>query len=347
MRRASERRVGRRSGTYSQTERVLALLTRLRARRAPTRLDALAGELDISVKQLRRDLAALSAAGHICQLSLLEGRSAVRLLPGKNESITLGLRERITLLAIRDVFAALAGTPFAEDARSIFDKVLATLPDDTARDVARLGVRFRYVPDGGLKSYAEQADIVDALLTAAVHRHVVEAGYRSAAGRLRSGRLEPWGLALHRNGLYVVGRFEDEVFPRVLAIERFTSAERARGARFDLPDGFSLEAFFSGAFGVFPGAPAERVVLEFDPVVAHLVIQRRWHASQTTKLDHDGRAHVSFDLGVTPDLVTWLVGWGPRVRVLAPTPLADRVHAEHVAAVAMRPARPRRRSRGT
>jgi predicted DNA-binding transcriptional regulator YafY len=180
---------------------VLALLTRLRARRATARLDALAYELGVSVKQLRRDLSALAAAGHTPELSLLDGRSAVRLLPGKSEPISLGLRERISLLAIRDVFGALEGTPLAEDARSIFDKVVATLPDETARDVGRLGARFRYVADGGLKSYAEHAEVVDALLTAAVHRHVVTAGYRSAAGRLRTGRLEPWGLALHRNGL--------------------------------------------------------------------------------------------------------------------------------------------------
>ena len=276
---------------------------------------------------------------------VVEGRSAVRLLPGKSEPISLGLRERITLLAIRDVFATLEGTPFAEDAQSIFDKVLATLPDETARDVARLGAGFRYVADGGLKSYAEHAELVDALLTAAVHRHVVQAGYRSASGRERAGRLEPWGLALHRNGLYVVGRFEDEPLARVLAVERFTSAERVRRARFALPDGFSLDAYFAGAFGVFPGAPSERVVLEFDRDVAHLVAQRRWHPSQSTTVGGSGAVRVTLDVGVTPDLVTWLVGWGARVRVTEPESLADRVHAEHVAAVGLRARAPPGRSR--
>jgi predicted DNA-binding transcriptional regulator YafY len=113
-----------------------------------------------------------------------------------------------------------------------------------------------------------------------------------------------------------------------------------------VPDGFSLDTFFSGAFGVFLGAATERVELEFDREVAHLVTQRRWHASQSTTLGKGGVARVTLDVGVTPDLVTWLVGWGPRVRVLTPASLADRVHAEHVAAVALR-GRPRRSRNGT
>jgi predicted DNA-binding transcriptional regulator YafY len=320
---------GRRAGAYTQTERVLELLARLGARRTAIRLDELAADLDVSVKQLRRDLGALGGAGYQTELVRIEGRSAVRLLRGKTEPVVLTFRERITLLAIRDVFTALEGTPLAEDARSIFDKVLATLPDDTARDVSRLGARFRYLPDGGLKSYADHADVVDALLTATVHRHAVDATYRSNKGRLRTGRFEPWGLALHKNGLYVVGRFDDAASPIVLAVERFEKAERRRTARFEIPDDFSLESFFDGAFGVFVGSPPERVVLDFDANVRPLVTTRRWHRSQETTVLPDGRVRMQLDVGVSPDLVAWVVGWGPMVVVSEPTHLAERVRSEH------------------
>jgi predicted DNA-binding transcriptional regulator YafY len=317
---------------------VLELLATLRARRVPVHLDALASELGVSVKQVRRDLAMLGASGHRPELVRIEGRSAVLLSRGKSESITLTLRERFALLAMRDVFASLEGTPLAEDAARIFDKVAATLPDELAHDLAALGPRFLYIPDGGIKSYAEHADVVDELLTGALRRQTVDARYTPAHGKKIAGGFEPWGIALYRNGLYAVGRWETEAGPRVFAVERFSSAARRRRARFEVPAEFSLTAFFAGAFGVFPGGEAEKVVLEFDAAVAPIVLARRYHASQTTKRLRDGRVRMELDLAVTPEVVSWIVGWGPMVYVAAPRSLLDAVSRDHGSAC-----RPRRR----
>jgi predicted DNA-binding transcriptional regulator YafY len=332
-------RPGRRTGTYTQTERVLELLATLRARRAPVRLDTLAEEVSVSVKQLRRDLAMLAASGHRPELVRVEGRSAVRLSRGKSETITLTLRERFALLAMRDVFASLEGTPLAEDARSVFDKVAATLPDELARDLAGLGPRFLYLPDGGIKSYAKHADVVDELLTGALHRQTVDARYTPAHGKKLAGGFDPWGVALYRNGLYAIGRWEHEASPRVFAVERFTSAARRRRSRFEVPAGFSLATFFGGAFGVFPGGQPERVVLEFDAAVAPIVLARRYHASQDAKRLRDGRVRMELYLAITPEFAAWVVGWGPMVDVLSPASLREQVRREHRAAVTPAPAR--------
>lgn len=339
------KRPGRRAGAYSQTERVLALLTRLRARRTPAMLDLLAADVGVSVKQLRRDLGALGAAGHQTELVRIEGRSAVRLRHGKTEAVALTLRERFALLAMRDVFASLDGTPLADDARSIFDKVVATLPDDAAAEFAQLGPRFLYVSDGGIKSYAEHADAVDELLTGALRRQTVDASYRPAHGKKIEGGFEPWGIALYRNGLYVVGRWEAERGPRVFAVERFVSVERRRRTRFAVPGGFSLAHFFGGALGVFPGGEIEEIVLEFPAAVAMIVRARRYHPSQRTAVLRDGGVRVELRAPLSPDVVAWLVGWGAMVRVCSPQTLADRVEAEHTAALAPRGRSSSRRAR--
>jgi len=323
---------GRRRGAYTQTERVLDLLARLRARRAPARLDTLASDLGVSVKQLRRDLGALGAAGHHVDLVRLDGRSAVLLRRGKSESVTLTLRERFALLAMRDVFASLEGTPLAEDARAIFDKVAATLPDELADDFAALGPRFLYIPDGGIKSYAKHADVVDELLTGALRRQAVDARYVPAHGKKIAGGFEPWGVALYRNGLYAIGRWEHEDGPRVFAVERFVAAERRRRSAFAVPKDFSLAGFFAGAFGVFPGGEVEKVVLEFDRAVAKIVESRKYHPSQRTKPLRCGRIQMELELPVTPDLVSFVVGWGPMVRVVESAALRTVVDDEHRAA---------------
>jgi predicted DNA-binding transcriptional regulator YafY len=325
---------GRRAGAYTQTERVLELLARLQARRTPAQLAPLAAELGISVKQLRRDLAVLHAAGHGVALAPVEGRAAVRLLRGRSEAITLTLRERFALLAMRDVLATLEGTPLAEDAASIFRKIAASLPDDAARDLRTLGPSFRYLPDGGLKRYEAHADALDALLTGALHRHAVRARYRHSGGAVDAGRLEPWGVALYRNGLYVVGRWDTESAPRVFAVERFAAATRLRDARFEVPADFSIASFFDGAFGVFAGGAPRAITLDFDPAVRAILDARRYHPSQRIRRVAGGRIRMTLELATSPEVVSWLVGWGPMVRVVSPADLAESVAAEHRAALA-------------
>ncbi len=279
---------GRRAGAYTQTERVLELLARLQARRTPALLASLAADLGISVKQLRRDLAVLHAAGHGVSLAPVEGRAAVRLVRGRSEAVTLTLRERFALLAMRDVLATLEGTPLAEDAASIFRKIGASLPDDAARDLRTLGPSFRYLPDGGLKRYDAHADVLDALLTGALHRHAVRARYRHAAGAIDTGTLEPWGIALYRNGLYVIGRWETATTPRVFAIERFEAATRARDKRFDVPADFSIDVLLrrrlrrlrgrytaQGDAGVRRGRARHRRRAAISPLAAHAPHRRR------------------------------------------------------------------------
>lgn len=57
------------------------------------------------------------------------------------------------------------------------------------------------------------------------------------------------------------------------------------------------------------------------------------HPSQRTKRLRGGRVRMELELPVTPDVVAWLVGWGPMVRVQEPEMLAEAVLAEHRAAL--------------
>ena len=70
---------GRRAGSYSQGVRLLLLLERLRMHRTYTPLDALAAELEVSPRQLRRDLRAIEEAQFEVDVDVVDGRAAVRL----------------------------------------------------------------------------------------------------------------------------------------------------------------------------------------------------------------------------------------------------------------------------
>lgn len=308
------------------------LVDYLRGRRLGASLEELSQRFGVSERQIRRDAAAIQEAGHSCEPTTVRGKAGYRLGEGRPGSVYLSLRERYSLLAVRRLFDVLQGTPFAEDVRNIFDKVVASLPEAQQQSIETLGDRFVYLADGGVKIYEGKSDVLDALLTGVIRRGRVRCSYRSAAKRTSSGELEPYAMVLYRHGLYVIGCFPKDEEPRTFAVERFRKAEYLRGTRFEPPPDFVVDDYFDGAFGVFTGGPAEKVVVEFEPAVVHLVRARTWHPTQELTRRRDGGIRMQMTAQVTPQLMQWLVGWGPHVNVREPTELRAAVRAEHRAA---------------
>ena len=76
--------------------------------------------------------------------------------------------------------------------------------------------------------------------------------------------------------------------------------------------------------------------VDFSPRAASVLASRRYHASQSVSKLPKGAARVRFHLGITPDLVTWLVGWGEAAYVREPASLRERVEEAHRRAIAER-----------
>lgn len=72
-------------------------------------------------------------------------------------------RERFTLLAVRNVFDVLRGTPFHDDVRSVMAKLEQRMNEKERDEIAAFGERFVYLPDHGTKSYEGKDDIIDAI----------------------------------------------------------------------------------------------------------------------------------------------------------------------------------------
>ena len=322
-------KAGRKPKEYSQTGRVMALRDYLAARRYGATSRELAEEFDVTPRQVRRDVKALIEAGYPVERQRVGNQQKIVLREGKPDAVHLSIRERYSLLAIRRVFELLPDTPFGEDVRAIFRKVAASLSKKQRGSLDELHDRFVYIPDGGHKPYDAHADVLDELMTAVLYRWRVRARYRSARGNRWSGTLEPYAMVLYRQGLYVIGPRDGEELVRVFAVERFTDAEKLRGEGFEVPADFDPDAFFDGGFGIFTGGEPIRVLLEFTEDVAHLVRDRIWHPSQQRRRAPRGLTRIELEVTNTPQLLQWLVGWGPKVKVIEPPELREAVRDEH------------------
>ena len=328
---------GRKSQKYSQTVRVLRALDILRSRRFGIGLAEVAERLEVSERQVRRDLKVLEEAGHAIERSLHERRSWLRLDAGEQSGIRLTCRERFALLAMRSTFDMLRGTPLHEDAASIHDKILGLLSTRDQEAVADLGDRFLHRTSDGVKDFAGKDDVLDGLLTGILTRRRVDADYRPRFEPAIRGRLEAYTLILYRNGLYILGHFvdADADAPReigVYAVERFAAAEFVRGDAFTLPADFSPTDHIASSFGIFAGDGRRRVVADFRSEIADLIAARTWHPSQQLEPLEDGGVRLSMDVSDMSQVGHWLIGWGPWVTVREPPELVERVKWEHRAA---------------
>jgi predicted DNA-binding transcriptional regulator YafY len=100
---------------------------------------------------------------------------------------------------------------------------------------------------------------------------------------------------------------------------------------------FDEEKFMATRFGIWsaikvPGISQQthKVVvkvldLEGKPHLLEEFVGRSWHPSQEKKKLSDGSYQVTFQCGVSPELVSWVLRWAPQVQVIKPQFLKDLV----------------------
>jgi predicted DNA-binding transcriptional regulator YafY len=321
---------GRKPRDYSQAARLFKLVDRLQSRRFGMRVAELAEDLAVSDKTIKRDLSQLAEIGFNTERVDRPGEPAkVRLVDPPGKPIRLTQRERYALLAVRHVFDVLQHTPLREDVRSIYGKAAAGLDAEQLRELESMGERFVYLPDSGVKGYGDKSETLDGLLTGVLKRLRVDYEY-ARPGKVTRGVMAPYAVVLYRHGLYVIGQPEDEAAdgPRVYAAERFRSARHRRGDRFEVPEGFSVDRHFQGAFGIFVGGEPIEVEVDFDAQARPYVEARTWHASERRQCLPDGGIRLNLQVTHTAEVLSWVLGWGSRARVRKPESLVAQVRDE-------------------
>lgn len=318
---------GRKKGAYQQSARVMRMLEVLRLHPRGMRLRELAEEFDVSEKQAYRDLKVLGGHGHDIQSVKGDGeRTRYVLRTGPFDRVDLSIRERYALLAVRRVFDVLRHTPLYDDVRSIYAKITQGFSTEQRAEMTRMQDRFVVLQDGGTKLYDGRQDILNALMSGVMYRARVAYTYRNASGKTTAGVLEPYAIVLWRQGLYVVGKKRDADETRVFAVERFVQADYRHKAWFSVPEGFRIEDYFKGVFGIFvKTSPPTRVVVDFSARCADYVRKRVWHPEQTLKERPRGGVRLIFEVTDTTQVLPWVLSWGSEARLVEPASLVAEI----------------------
>jgi predicted DNA-binding transcriptional regulator YafY len=91
---------------------------------------------------------------------------------------------------------------------------------------------------------------------------------------------------------------------------------------------FSSKEFFENRIGLSNGELIVANIL-FKGEFAKVFANRQFHQKQVIKTNEDGTIELKFNVIMNYELVNWLVGFGPNVKVLGPQELIDEVKKQH------------------
>jgi proteasome accessory factor B len=311
------------------------VLHALESSRHGASIDSLAGELEVTTRTIRRDLAALQEAGFpLFDTRDEDGRVRWRLdgqvLKGLDTGFTLG--ELCALYLSRNLLESVAGTPFQRDLGHAFSRLQAALSPRMRQFLDRLPAVLAAKPGPRARGGEASSDIVARLLEATLHFRVASMRYHSvSSAKVKDYLVHPHRLAFAQGGLYLLAYVPAYENVRTFAVDRIKTVSLEKQTftpRRDLP-----EDVFANSLGVNTGPP-ERVEIAFDAQIAPYIRARVWHASQEVRDAADGALTLTMHVCHDWALRSWILSWGPFAHVLSPAALAAEVREDLDAAKA-------------
>jgi predicted DNA-binding transcriptional regulator YafY len=318
-----------------RASRLVQLLLLLQARGGLT-ADALARELEVSVRTVLRDVDALSAAG-VPIYAERGPAGGIRLVDGYRTRLTGMTPEEAEALFLSGLPGPAAELGLGTLVAAAQVKVQAALPTELRSRASRLVQRF-HLDAGAWFKGSEPVPHLATVAEAVWSARRLEMGYRrdDATG---TRLVEPLGLVLKAGIWYLVARSDTE--PRTYRVSRINDA-RVLDEPFDRPASFDLAAWWADSSAAY-----EREVPKVE-VVVRVRADARWRladavgerALREAQVVHGGDAddtegHETLRLTMAwpDDVAARFVTAAPDVEVLEPTRLRDEILAAATAAM--------------
>lgn len=322
------------------------LLREISSRRLGLTIKEMARDYGVSQRTIRRDLMTLQRVGFpLEERESDHGRKHWRL--GATASaplLSFTWDEAIALFLARRHLEPLAGTHLWESAQRAFQKIRATLSDQSVRYLEKMASKFHRTTIGA-GDYAMKGEVIDQLMIGIEDRRITFIAYQS----LRSTEpvtyeIYPYGIVFHSNSLYLVAHSVDHGEVRHFKIDRLSTVD-LETLKLSRPDNFNLEQHFTDSFGIFGGdGKPQHIRIRFSPEVARFVEESHWHDSQKNEKQRDGSLIFKVTLNTTEEIKSWVLSFGRHAEVLQPKRLREEIRDELSAMELVYERRPRRKT---
>lgn len=307
--------------------RVLKVLERLQSR---GRWDAatLAADLEVDERTVYRDLAALELAGvpwHYDKAAKCYRLRSDYRFP------TLALTDDELLgQAMADRISKAQGLNISQGAAPAARKIAAH--NERAENLFAEVQRLVDVLGLQLADHREHLEIIRTIQWALLEGKQISGNYRTPYQKeVVRLTLVPYRLVLVKACWYLIARPSNRDDPRTYRTTRFQSL-RMLEVEAEAPGDFDLNGYFGKAWAVYRGDQTYPIELRFQPDVADIVTETRWHSTQKVKKHADGSITLYFEVDGLQEIASWIAGWSKWVKVISPRELQDIVAEQHLQA---------------
>ena len=278
----------------------------------------LAQALEISVRQVYRDIECLKQAS----VPIYSDKNGFSLMPDfYMPKISLETPEILTLLILCSSIKAQKGTPYCELLTSACDKIVNSLPDGLKK--VFLSPDYDVMVDFGLDTkvdYRKIEELFSLIYEASIAKKQILVSYYGIDTKDLTERVvDPYAFKLNFGIWYLIGFCHLRGEMRTFRIDRIRQAE-ALSEPFDIDPNFNIDAYFRGSWGIVTG-PEYKVKLKFSPSIADFISECSWHPSQKLSKNKDGSLNAEFNVDGLSEIKTWVMGFGEKVEALEPVEL--------------------------
>lgn len=313
-----------RKPTYGAAMRLARLVHGLMERPHGWSFDAIQTEFDISERTLMRYLAVsreefVDRRGRPLIEVFSRGPRRMLRFATHDQGPESTAYEILFLYFALTVVRFLDGTVLKDGVEGLWERLQRTLPATQRRRLSDFDRKFFSV-ENGVKDYRAFDETLDTIVRCLVDQRRMRVDYAGLLGEGRVHDFDAYTLVMYRGGLYLIGKshLTDKVI--YLAVERIRTVVPLE-AQFAYPARYSPTRHTEGVFGIVNG-PETKVTLHLlNDETAAYVKARRIHPSQRFRRRRDGTTEMSMTVRGTAELVHWILGFGPYMRVVTPRAL--------------------------
>lgn len=280
----------------------------------------------VSLRTIQRDMLTIQDAGIPLLTEKEFSKENVWYFPREYRHMIMPSIQQNELMAFYMLKAYLntfRGTQLAEHLESLLDKL-----EDMAPGEVYLYLEdhqdILWSQDFGHYDYQSQDAILNTVLEFIRDEHWVTVTYRA----LSQSYTKTYDVFMYRlftyKGLIYIAAYNplhDNYIS--LALHRIKHIEQAKNQQRQVPP-FSVEEFREKRFGVFSGE-VETVKLEVKSEYKKYFVNRFWHPSQRNEMQPDGSLIMELQVPVSPELVSWILGWHEAIKVMSPQSLIQEI----------------------
>lgn len=226
-------------------------------------------------------------------------------------------KAQLKALSKNPLFAGL--DHFFEQVSDLIGSRNRALLDELAKDI--------HVDHSDAQVVHSDPQIIETIHAAINEGQCISVKYRSSnSGTERVRNLGPHYLYFRERSLYLVAEEMSEGKIKTFAIPRMSDVEmidKAYEGAITSPDDH-----FKTSFGVWRASDAEDVAIWFARSRVQYITERKWHPSQIITLESNGGVTLKMRVGITPQLICWVLGFGADAKVTANEKLAAAVSLE-------------------